>query len=244
MPARAEFVCPACRATISAPASLEGEAADCPRCETSVPAWPSPVNKPAPVITAPLPTTPTSRLTPTLPPLPTPPPPTRRHPDNGPDEEDEPKQRTRRRIRRRPNSITPLVVVGLVLVTAVGALVFVAIAWSVWLPDPGTRLTFNGGELFYTNKTTKAEATRLGNYLVKTGFFNGDFKSVQLTREGRWYQVRMVVKTGNENDLQFLELVKVFATELSREVFDGQPVEIHLCDPYFKTLRVVVNPFG
>jgi hypothetical protein len=41
------FVCPACRGTINAPASLEGEAYPCPKCKADVERWPAPVNPPA-----------------------------------------------------------------------------------------------------------------------------------------------------------------------------------------------------
>lgn len=45
---RTEFVCPACRATISAPASLEGEACACPKCNAPVDCWPAPIKPPVP----------------------------------------------------------------------------------------------------------------------------------------------------------------------------------------------------
>lgn len=41
METRAEFVCPSCRATISAPVSLAGSTAPCPRCRVEV-AWSAP----------------------------------------------------------------------------------------------------------------------------------------------------------------------------------------------------------
>jgi hypothetical protein len=39
---RADFICPACKATVTAPASLAGEAAPCPKCGKDVERWPSP----------------------------------------------------------------------------------------------------------------------------------------------------------------------------------------------------------
>ena len=41
------FVCPACRDTINAPPSLEGEAYPCPKCRAAVECWPAPINPPA-----------------------------------------------------------------------------------------------------------------------------------------------------------------------------------------------------
>lgn len=106
----------------------------------------------------------------------------------------------------------------------------------------GTMIARNGGELFYTSRVQKAEAERLSDYLVKCGFFNGDRKSVQIDREGRWYRFRMIVKKGIETDPQNIAVMKAFITDLSRDVFGGLPVEIHLCDDHFNTLKTVVNP--
>jgi len=103
----------------------------------------------------------------------------------------------------------------------------------------GTKLEFNGGELFYTSKVDKDEAQKLGEFLVEAGFYDGVLKSVQLTKSGGKYQFRMVVKKNVEKDESYIEIAKLFAEELSMYVFDNEKVEIHLCDKYFKTLRVV-----
>lgn len=54
---RAEFVCPICRASVLAPASLAGASAPCPKCRADVPRWPEPRQKPvsAPPAPAPMP---------------------------------------------------------------------------------------------------------------------------------------------------------------------------------------------
>lgn len=44
---KVSFVCPACRATITAPTSLQGESYPCPKCKADVDRWPAPLN-PAP----------------------------------------------------------------------------------------------------------------------------------------------------------------------------------------------------
>lgn len=104
----------------------------------------------------------------------------------------------------------------------------------------GKKLEYNGGELYYTSSVTKAEAERLGRYLAK-GFFDGNRKTVQLTKTGNTYEFRMVVKKGIETDPEYIEAAKAFAGEMSEEVFNGSPVDIHLCDDRLKTLRVVVE---
>jgi hypothetical protein len=103
----------------------------------------------------------------------------------------------------------------------------------------GTRLTFNGGELYYTGAVTKAEAEKLGEFLVKEKFFNGTPKTVQLDKEGNTYLFRMVVKPGFENDVDYQRTLGIFGAELSQGVFDKGPVVLHVCDAHLKTVQVI-----
>ena len=104
----------------------------------------------------------------------------------------------------------------------------------------GKRLEFNGGELYYTSSVTREEADRLGDYLVEAGFYDGNEKTAQLTKTGTTYEFRMVVKKGIDEDEEFIGIAKIFAEELSRNVFNGSQVDIHFCDNQLKTLRVIV----
>ncbi|CAN5517939.1 hypothetical protein BH10ACI1_BH10ACI1_25710 [soil metagenome] len=103
----------------------------------------------------------------------------------------------------------------------------------------GTRLEFNGGEIYYTKNSNESDAKKLGQYLIEKGFFNGTEKSVQLDKSGSTNQVRIVIQPGQENDEKLAETLKNLARELSGEVFGGAPTEIHLCDNTLKTLKVV-----
>jgi hypothetical protein len=104
----------------------------------------------------------------------------------------------------------------------------------------GTRLEFNGGELYYTATVTPAEAQKLGQYLIKEKFFDGTPKSVQLNKNKSTYEFRFVVKKGLDTDPSFVDLAKVFCKELSEDVFEGSPVETHFCDDQLRTLRIVI----
>ena len=50
----------------------------------------------------------------------------------------------------------------------------------------------------------------------------------------------MVFKKGIEKDEEFIQVFKNLSAVLSEDVFDGYSVDIHLCDEYLNTLRVVV----
>ena len=106
--------------------------------------------------------------------------------------------------------------------------------------DYGTLLEFNGGELYYTSSVSERDAYKLGEYLVESGFFDGQGKTIQLNKTGDTYEFRMVIKTGIEKDEEFIQLFKMMCIELSDYVFNGNTVDIHLCDEYLNTLRVVV----
>lgn len=103
----------------------------------------------------------------------------------------------------------------------------------------GTKLDFNGGELYYTDNVTEADAKKLGDYLVKSGFFDGRKITVQLDKSGATYQFRMVVVPEKQNDDATMILMKAFAGEISGEVFNDAPTELHICDDQLKTIRVL-----
>ena len=104
----------------------------------------------------------------------------------------------------------------------------------------GTLLEVNGAELYYTSSISEREAYRLGEFLVDNEFFDGEGKTVQINKSGNTYEFRMVVKKGIEKDEEFIQVFKNLSAVLSEDVFDGYSVDIHLCDEYLNTLRVVV----
>jgi len=105
----------------------------------------------------------------------------------------------------------------------------------------GTLITYDDSDLYYTSNITSHEAHKLGTYLVEGEFFTpGNTVSVQIDKTGKTYEFRMVVKKGIEKDPEYIEIAKLMAYALSEDVFNGSPVDIHLCDPYFETIRVVV----
>jgi predicted RNA-binding Zn-ribbon protein involved in translation (DUF1610 family) len=176
--------------------------------------------------------------------------------DNDDEADEEVYRETRRRGRKKrprsPDYTVPIVIAGVVIFLAIGAVAFVGLcAWAASEAakkraidgtdsDYGKRLEFKGGELYYTRDVTLAEANRLGNYLVKELFFNNSFVSVQLARSGGTYQVRYPVKIGADKQPDYIESAKQFAKEISENVFFGAPTEIHFCNEHFGTLRVVV----
>ena len=103
----------------------------------------------------------------------------------------------------------------------------------------GTKLEFNGGELYYTKNVNEGEAKKLGEYLVKEQFFNGKKVTAQLDKAGATYQVRLVIVPEKQNDADTLAALKAFAGDVSTNVFNNAATEVHVCDDSLKTLKVL-----
>ncbi len=103
----------------------------------------------------------------------------------------------------------------------------------------GTRLEFNKGELFYKSPVTEAEATKLGEYLVEDGYFDGKVKSVQIVKDSGTYKLRLVVVKGSSEDPEYQKMVKLFGLQVSTRVFGGERLVVDLCDDRFETVSTI-----
>lgn len=93
-----------------------------------------------------------------------------------------------------------------------------------------TRLSFNGGELLYTDSVTEAQAKDLGDYLVKTNFYDGRKKTVQLDKEANVFHFAMIPNDSIINSPQYTALAQTLCDNLSEYVFNGAKVEVDFCD--------------
>ena len=104
----------------------------------------------------------------------------------------------------------------------------------------GTRLEYNGNELYYTKNVTEAEAKKLGEYLFNGGAYASENKgTIQLDKSGETYQVRIVVKEGTDKDENYQKVIAGFAKGISKNVFNGAKVEVQLCDDKLNTLKTI-----
>ena len=107
---------------------------------------------------------------------------------------------------------------------------------EMWL---GKELTFGNSQVYYQSPVTEAEARRLGDFLVTVEFFDDTPKTVQVTKSSNTYELRMPIKTGMEQDLDFIESIKWIGAAIAESVFDGAHLDVHLCDDELDTIRVV-----
>lgn len=101
----------------------------------------------------------------------------------------------------------------------------------------GTILEFNGGQLSYIDPVTNSKAQSLGKFLTEQGLFDGRDVTVLLTKTDKIYEVRVVTKKVSLEDYSrgFSEL----GEQISETVFNGKPVDMHLCDEWLRTKMVI-----
>ncbi len=123
------------------------------------------------------------------------------------------------------------------LLLSVMAICLVAILSSC--SSYGTKKTYDGTDVYYTDNLTEADADLVGNYLVEIGFTDGSTKSVQIDKPSDAIHVKFVVKEGIEEDPIYVFLFEEIKNEMKENLFDGKALEVHLCDNRFKTLKVL-----
>ncbi|EDP97536.1 hypothetical protein U8527_04265 [Kordia algicida OT-1] len=100
----------------------------------------------------------------------------------------------------------------------------------------GEKKVFNGTEVYYKDGVTEAQADKLGESLVDSGFADGNPKSVQFTKDGDVYVFKMVIKKEFLENEAMQSVFNFFPKELSD--YMDLPVDLHLCDASFNTLQV------
>lgn len=82
---------------------------------------------------------------------------------------------------------------------------------------------------------------RLVEYLRKNMPCREIYGGLVVKKVGDRYEFHFPIKNGMENDAQTVRDMRVIAKDLSTNVFDSQPVDVHLSNEYFNTIRVVTQ---
>ena len=105
-------------------------------------------------------------------------------------------------------------------------------------PNFGEKLVIRETEIYYKDGATKADAQRLGELLEKLTFIDGNRKSVQLLKRDDVWEFRMAV--GKVADSEVIkQKMKLYCLELSGGCFDGETVEVHICNQKLESKSVV-----
>lgn len=121
--------------------------------------------------------------------------------------------------------------------TIVAIFTFLIIACSGY----GEKLQYSKTDVYYTSKVDKAEAEKLGEYLLSSGFAGDNEKSIQLSKndENGNYEFRMVTTKEASESETYEAIFKLYAEQISDSVFNGKPVDFHICNNTFETLKVI-----
>lgn len=106
-------------------------------------------------------------------------------------------------------------------------------------PNHGTRLDMGKGDLFFTNTIQRVVAERLRTFLLAQGFTGANSITAQLNLADSTWQFRLMVLPQKAKDPDYIATCQAFGAQLSRQVFGGAPVEVHLCDLDFRTLHAI-----
>ncbi len=98
----------------------------------------------------------------------------------------------------------------------------------------------NDCQVIFEESVSSSEARKLGDYLLSHEFFDNDPVTFQVGKPGKTYEFRVVIKKGLERDREARDEMRQLGQEISRFVFGGAPVDVHLCDDQMKTIRVIV----
>jgi hypothetical protein len=133
------------------------------------------------------------------------------------------------------NSNPVRAVIGLLVV---GAFVY----FTFFAAGYGSKATQGNIEVYYKDGATKDEAEKLASHLARVWGDAPDRRSVQLTKNGATPRFRMVVKPEFHNDPKFMAQLGIFGAQLSRDVFNGVPIELEACDDHLVTVKAVPIP--
>lgn len=128
---------------------------------------------------------------------------------------------------------------GLLLAVFLGVPMAIVLIVVAIQEHVGRTLTFNGGELLFDKSVSSDEANRIGRQLVAEGFFKGDRVTVQAKKQQGIYEIRFVILKGNEGDPFIAASFRMLGAKLSQHALGGFPVQVHLCDEYLNTVRVL-----
>jgi hypothetical protein len=131
------------------------------------------------------------------------------------------------------NLMAGILCVALVLLGAVGVS-----ARHSDIAEMSAKVQQGNIEVFYAKGATKQEAERLADYLTRTWAPTAKI-TVKVTKASDGYQFHMVVKQEFQNNEQILKQLVFDGARMSRDVFNGAPVEVIVCDDHLRALRSV-----
>lgn len=102
----------------------------------------------------------------------------------------------------------------------------------------GNKIDMNGDEIYYTDPVSEEQANKVGEFLTSYQYFTGQGYAIQVVKDTN-FKVRFVTKEGIENDEEVVGGFKFLQIDMSNAAFDGQPVDIDLCNEKLETKMTI-----
>jgi hypothetical protein len=104
----------------------------------------------------------------------------------------------------------------------------------------GTLVDFgNDEEVFYQKGTTEAQARGVAESLKKQGYFGKGLRSVQIGADAGALRLSFVVREGTWEDVDACKEFAALGAGVSKDVFEGRPVTVHLSDADFTSRKTL-----
>lgn len=105
--------------------------------------------------------------------------------------------------------------------------------------DYGTKLDYNGSDVYYTKNVTEAEAKAVGDYLDKQGAFKDQERSFRIDKDGDVYKFHIILEGDYKSLAGYPEFYKFMGARISHYALKDAPVAVVICDNKFKALETL-----
>ena len=103
----------------------------------------------------------------------------------------------------------------------------------------GKFLTAKESRLFYSSAAGEGPATKLRDFLVEEGFFNGGYKVVRLDKTGEGYVIQLYSDEKTSRTAAEEEELKAEMKDWAQKVFDSTPITLQLADLNMKPFLTI-----
>ncbi|WP_105616856.1 hypothetical protein [Vallitalea okinawensis] len=130
------------------------------------------------------------------------------------------------------------------IISIVFTIAFVAVmiwSFSITKNIPENYKVYLDDEIYYTEHVKSEEVDRLGEFLIEEGFFFEDNATVavKLDYENNIYHVSIMIDEEYYDDQEVNDALRYLWYRLTEDVFDGDPVRIHITDDLFNIIKTI-----
>lgn len=131
-------------------------------------------------------------------------------------------------------------ILGGALIIIIGLVVAALRFGPLFFRGQDDRVAVTDKEEVYYKNVSRDDANQLGQVLMDLKWFDGNTpKTVQLSRRDNCYIISFVVQDGIWNNADAVEGLRLLGLQLSARLYEGQPIEVRLCDQHLKVMKTL-----